>query len=101
MKLPYLLTPQALSDLRELAEELASESPRAAEKMLTEFDRLCERIAEFPASCRAYGARFRRGCVRNFHLVVFYGVALGQVVVVLVADGRRDPKIIGALLEER
>jgi len=91
---------RAKQDLRAIARWIAEhDSPRAAEHVLGEVPKTCEKLAmqpergAHPAELLALGIRRYRQLFFKPYRVV-YRVDGNQVAVLLIADGRRDLKTL-------
>ena len=99
----FVLHPEALADLEEIWEFIAAENLAAADRVLDEIWEAAQSLAIFP----------RMGHIRadltsrplRFHPVRDYLIAYAPeekpLVVIAILHGRRNPRVMAALLRER
>jgi plasmid stabilization system protein ParE len=99
----FVLHPQAYTDLEEIWEYIASDSIDTADRVLEEIHDSIRSIVSFPHSGHARSdltarpLRFR--AVRDFLIV--YAAEEQPLAVVAVLHGRRNPRVIAAILSGR
>lgn len=99
----FVLHPSAISDISEIWEFIAEDSVEAADRILEEIYEAIQGLVRFPESghrrsdLASRPLRFR--AVRDF--LIAYAGDEKPLVVVGVLHGRRNPRIIAALLRER
>ncbi len=99
----FELHPEAIGDLDEIASYYPDIGPGAASQLIGEFFTAFELVAQFPRS------GFRRpeltGCSLRFKLVREYLIAYAPEIeplwVIAVIHGRRNPRVIAAILRDR
>ena len=99
----FVLHPQALTDLEEIWEYIASDNLGAADRVLEEIYEAIRLLVSFPqqgyrrSDLTARPLRFQS--VRNF--LIAYTPEEEPILVVAVLHGRRNPRVMAALLHER
>ncbi len=86
-----LSTPRASLDIVEIGLGIAQDSPRAAEKILTDIDRKCKMLSRLPRLGRRreeLASVLRSFAVGSY--VVFYRAMRGGVEIIRVLHGARD-----------
>lgn len=86
------LTPDARRDRREAAAWYRRQSPQAVEDFIVEIRHALQFIAEYPLGGRAFHGRTRAKTLKRFPYTILYIVLAAEVMVVAVADERRDPE---------
>ena len=99
----FVLHPEALADIEEIWEFIAADNLAAADRVLDEIWEAAQSLATFP----------RMGHIRadltsrplRFHTVRDYLIAYAPeekpLVVIAILHGRRNPRVMAALLRER
>jgi plasmid stabilization system protein ParE len=99
----FVLHPDVLTDLTEIWEYIAPDSPSAAERVLGEIQEAIRALVPFPqvghirSDLTSRPLRFQ--LVRN--LLIAYAPDEKPLLVVAVLHGRRNPRVIAALLRTR
>jgi plasmid stabilization system protein ParE len=99
----FVLHPDALTDLTEIWEYIATDSPSAADRVLTEIQEAIRALGPFPQlghlrpDLTSRPLRFQ--LVRD--LLIAYAPDEKPLLVVAVLHGRRNPRVIAALLRTR
>ncbi len=99
----FALHPEALADLEEVWEFIAADNLEAADRVLDEIRVAMQSLASFPRL-----GHFRADLTSRplrFHSVRDYLIAYAPdeepLVVMAIIHGRRNPRVIAALLRER
>lgn len=99
----YVFHPKALADLDEIWEYIAEDSLDSADRVLGELDEAIRGLVPFPHQGHRRpdltSRRLRFQTVRDFLIV--YAPDDKRLLVVAVLHGRRNPKIIAAILSGR
>lgn len=99
----FVLHPEALVDLEEIWEFIAADSLDAADRVLEEIYQAIRRLVSFPQQGHhrsdLTGRPLRFQSVRNF--LIAYVPDAEPLVVIAVLHGRRNPRVMAALLRER
>ena len=99
----FVLHPEALEDLEEIWEFIAADNLPAADRFVEEIYEAIHSLARFPemGSLRPdiSSRRLRFHPVGNFLIV--YAPSEKPLAVMAVLHGRRNPRVIAALLRER
>ena len=99
----FVLHPAALADLEEIWEFIAADSPEAADRVSDEVYEAIRTLASFPQA--GYARTDLSSRPLRFHPVRSYLLAYAPeenpLLVVAVLHGRRNPRVIAALLRER
>lgn len=99
----FVLHPQALADLEEIWEIIAADNIESADRVLDEIREAMHSLASFPRmghirrDLTSRPLRFHP--IRDF--LIAYAPGEESVVVIAVLHGRRNPRVIAALLRER
>lgn len=99
----FVLHPEALADLEEIWEYIAADNLDAADRVLEELYEAIHGLISFPqqghrrSDLTARPLRFQS--VRD--LLIAYAPDEQPLLVVAVLHGRRNPRVIAALLRER
>ena len=99
----FVFHPEALADLEEIWEFIADESLKAADRVLDEIREVVHSLVTFPrmghirADLTSRPLRFHP--VREF--LIAYAPDEEPIVVIAVLHGRRNPRIMAAMLRER
>jgi plasmid stabilization system protein ParE len=99
----YVFHPNALTDLTEIWEYIAAESPSAADRVLGEIEEAIRALVPFPqmghirSDLTSRPLRFQ--LLRDF--LIAYAPDEKPLLVVAVLHGRRNPRVIAALLRTR
>lgn len=95
--------PAALTDLTEIWEYIAADSPDAADRVLEEIREAIRALVPFPESghhrpdLTGHPVRFQ--IVRDFLIV--YAPDQDPLLVLAVLHGRRSPRVMAAILRDR
>jgi plasmid stabilization system protein ParE len=99
----FVLHPEALVDLEEIWEFIAANSLDAADRVLEEIYQAIRRLVSFPQQGHRRsdltGRPLRFQSVRSF--LIAYAPDEEPVLVIAVLHGRRNPRVMAALLRER
>lgn len=99
----FVLHPEALTDLNEIWEYIAADSPSAADRVLDEVQEAIRALVPFPQQGHTRPDLTLRPL--RFHLVrdllIAYAPDEKPLLVVTVLHGRRNPRVIAALLRTR
>jgi plasmid stabilization system protein ParE len=99
----FVLHPDAVADLQEIWEFIAADSVDGADRVLQEIQEAIRGLVAFPRQGHTRpdlcSRALRFQSVRSF--LVAYAPDDEPLVVIAVLHGRRNPRIIGALLRER
>lgn len=99
----YGLHPQAYSDLDEIRDYIAQDSPDAADRVIDEIFDCFERLAQFPGLGHARPDLTSRGlrfvAVRGY--LIAYASERKPLRIVAVLHGRRNPRLIAEVLRGR
>jgi plasmid stabilization system protein ParE len=99
----FVFHPSAISDLEEIWEFIAADSAGAADRVIEEIHQAIRGLVPFPESGHVRSdltsrpLRFR--AVRDF--LIAYAADEKPLVVIGVLHGRRNPRVIAAMLRER
>jgi plasmid stabilization system protein ParE len=99
----YGLHPDAYLDLDEIRDYIAQDSPDAADRVIDEIFACFERLARFPGQghvrqdLTSKGLRFV--VVREY--LIAYAPERKPLWIIAVLHGRRNPRLIAALLRDR
>jgi plasmid stabilization system protein ParE len=99
----FVLHPQAINDLEEIWEYIAAESPDAADRVREEIYETIQSLVPFPnvghsrPDLTTRPLRFQ--VVRDY--VIAYATDERPLAVVAVLHGRRNPRVIAAILRAR
>ncbi len=99
----FVLHPDALTDLNEIWEYIAADNPDAADRVLEDIQEAIHVLVPFPqlghqrSDLSSRPLRFHP--VRNF--LMAYAPDEQPLLVVAVLHGRRNPRVIAALLRSR
>jgi len=99
----FVFHPSAISDLEEIWEFIAEDSADAADRVIEEIHQAISGLVPFPESGHVRSdltsrpLRFR--AVRDF--LIAYAGDEKPLVVIGVLHGRRNPRVIAAMLRER
>jgi plasmid stabilization system protein ParE len=99
----FVLHPDALTDLTEIWEYIAADNPSAADRVLAEIQEAISALTPFPqlghirSDLTSRPLRFQ--LVRD--LLIAYAPEEKPLLVVAVLHGRRNPRVIAALLRTR
>jgi toxin ParE1/3/4 len=99
----FVLHPEALSDLDEIWEYIAADNPGAADRVLEEIYEAIQSLVPFPqqghgrSDLTSRPLRFRS--VRDF--LIAYAPDEKPLLVLAILHGRRNPRVLAALLRER
>lgn len=99
----FALHPGAFDDLNEIREYIANDNPDVADRIMDELFREFSRLAEFPYSGHAR-ADLTSSPLR-FQILYEYLIAYAPdetpTWIVAVLHGRRNPRVLAALLRDR
>jgi toxin ParE1/3/4 len=99
----YTLHPEAYIDIDEIREYIAEENPDAADRMVTEIFDSIRALVSFPHQGyrrpNLTSRRLRFKLVRDY--VIAYAPDQTPLWVVAVFHGRRNPRVIAAILRAR
>jgi plasmid stabilization system protein ParE len=99
----FVLHPEAYTDIDELWEYIASDSLDAADRVIQEIYRTIDSLVTFPGQghrrpdLTTRPLRFRT--VRDY--LIAYAPEEKPLVVIAVVHGRRNPRMIAAILDQR
>ena len=99
----FLLHPDALTDLEEIWEYIAADNPSAADRVLGEIEEAIRALVPFPrlghvrSDLTSRPLRFQ--LVRDF--LIAYAPDEKPLLVLAVLHGRRNPRVMAALLRTR
>jgi plasmid stabilization system protein ParE len=99
----FVLHPDAVRDLDEIWEFIAADSPAAASRVMEEISEAVRSLVTFPnighvrADLTSRPVRFHP--VRNF--LIAYAPDEHPLLVLAVLHGRRNPRVIAAVLRDR
>jgi toxin ParE1/3/4 len=99
----FVLHPDALTDLNEIWEYIAADDPGAADRILEEIHEAIHALVPFPqvghSRTELTSRPLRFHPVRDF--LIAYAPDEKPLLVLAVLHGRRNPRIIAALLRDR
>ncbi len=99
----FVLHPDALTDLNEIWEYIAADNPGAADRVLEEIHEAIGALAPFPQAGHSRSDLTSRPLrfqpLRNF--LIAYAPDEKPLLVLAILHGRRNPRVIAALLRER
>jgi plasmid stabilization system protein ParE len=99
----FVLHPEAFADLNEIWEYIATDSPDAADRVLDEMYEAITSLARFPQAGHSRpdltSRPLRFQIVRDY--VIAYAPDLKPVAVVAILHGRRNPRVLAAILNQR
>jgi plasmid stabilization system protein ParE len=99
----YVLHPEALADLDEIREYIAEDSPDAADRVITEIFDAIRGLVLFPH--QGYRRSGLTGQPLRFKLIRDYVIAYAPdkvpLQVIGVFHGRRNPRVLAAILRGR
>ncbi len=99
----FVLHPAALTDLNEIWEYIAADNPGAADRVLEDIQEAIQTLVPFPQlghqrpDLTSRPLRFHP--VRNF--LIAYAPDEQPLLVLAVLHGRRNPRVVAALLRSR
>jgi plasmid stabilization system protein ParE len=99
----FVLHPEAYTDLDEIWEYIATDNLDAADRVLEEIYQTLRSLAAFPhqghtrTDLTARPLRFQS--VRDY--VIAYAADEDPLIIIAVLHGRRNPRVIAAILRER
>jgi toxin ParE1/3/4 len=99
----FVLHPDALTDLSEIWEYIAADNPDAADRVVEEIHETIRALVPFPqlghqrSDLTSRPLRFH--AVRDF--LIAYGPDEQPLLVLAILHGRRNPRVIAALLRTR
>lgn len=103
MKKEFVLHPEAYRDIEEIWEYIAADSLPTADRIVEEIYDTLQKLAPFPNQGHLRpdlaSATLRFHAVRDY--VIAYAPAEEPLVVIAVLHGRRNPRIISAILRGR
>ena len=98
----FVLHPEALADLEEIWEYIAADNAEAADRVLEEIYQTIRRLVSFPEQGHRRsdlsGRPLKFHSVRDF--LIAYAPAEEPLLVIAVLHGRRNPRVMAALLRE-
>lgn len=91
----YRFAQQAIQDLDEICDFIASTRPKAASRLFDIIRQKCKRVAEFPHMGKDYSSirPNLRGFIVDGYIIFYYPVDVG-ISIVRVINGRRDLKTL-------
>ncbi len=99
----FVLHPDALTDLNEIWEYIAADNPGAADRVLEEIREAFGALVPFPQA--GYSRPDLTSRPLRFHplrdFLIVYAPDEKPLLVVAILHGRRNPRVIAALLRER
>jgi toxin ParE1/3/4 len=99
----FVLHPDALADLTEIWEYIAADNPGAADRVLEEIHEAIRALIPFPQMGHSRpdltSRPLRFHPVRDF--LVAYAPDEKPLVVLAILHGRRNPRVMAAILRER
>jgi toxin ParE1/3/4 len=99
----FVLHPDALTDLSEIWEYIAADNPAAADRVIEEIYEAIRALVPFPQVGHQRSDLTSR--LLRFHplrdFLIVYAPEDKPLVVLAVLHGRRNPRVIAALLRER
>ena len=99
----FVLHPDALTDVNEIWEFIAADSPGAADRVLEEIHEAIRALVPFPQLGHSRSDLTSRPL--RFHpvrdLLIAYAPDEKPLVVLAILHGRRNPRVIAALLRTR
>jgi plasmid stabilization system protein ParE len=99
----FFLHPDALTDLNEIWEYVAADNPGAADRVLGEIHEAIRALVPFPQA--GYSRPDLTLRPLRFHpfrdFLIVYSPDEEPLLVVAILHGRRNPRVIAALLRER
>jgi toxin ParE1/3/4 len=99
----FVLHPEALRDLTEVWEFIAADNPGAADRVLEEIHEAIRALVPFPQMGHNRSDLTSRPL--RFHpvrdLLIAYAPDEKPLVVLAILHGRRNPRVIAALLRDR
>ncbi|MGB8472829.1 MAG: type II toxin-antitoxin system RelE/ParE family toxin [Candidatus Acidiferrum sp.] len=99
----FVLHPQALTDLDEIWEYIAADNPVAADRVLEAIFEAIQALVPFPqlghSRSDLTSRPLRIHSVRDF--LIAYAPDEKPLLVLAILHGRRNPRVIAALLRER
>ncbi|MGH9640160.1 MAG: type II toxin-antitoxin system RelE/ParE family toxin [Bryobacteraceae bacterium] len=101
--MPYALHPEAVEDLDEILEFIGNLNSSAADRLLDEFFAAFDLLASMPNQGfrrpELTSRPLRFTLVRNY--LIAYTPEQAPLWIVTVIDGRRNPRVIAAILRRR
>lgn len=99
----FALHPEAFADLDEIRQYVANTNPDAADRLMDEFFAEFETLAQFPelghARPELSSSPIRFRVIREY--LVAYAPDESPIWILAVLHGRRNPRILAAILRER
>jgi toxin ParE1/3/4 len=99
----FVLHPDAFTDLNEIWEYIAADNPGAADRVLEEIHEAISALVPFPQA--GYSRPDLTSRPLRFHplrdFLIVYAPDEKPLLVVAILHGRRNPRVIAALLRER
>lgn len=87
----YIISPEAIRDLDEIADYFVTRNIDAGERLLDEFTKKCRYLTQFPLMGRSYSQlrTYLRGIpMQNY--IIFYRIANNGIEILRVIRGDRD-----------
>jgi plasmid stabilization system protein ParE len=99
----FVLHPEAYRDIEEIWEYIAADNLSAADSLVEEIYELIRKLVAFPAQGHARNdltsRPLRFSILRDY--VIAYAPDVDPLVVIAVLHGRRNPRVIAAMLRAR
>jgi plasmid stabilization system protein ParE len=99
----FVLHPEAYRDIEEIWEYISSDNPSAADSLVEEIYELIRNLVAFPSQGHARddltSRPLRFSILRDY--VIAYAPDVDPLVVIAVLHGRRNPRVIAAMLRAR
>jgi addiction module RelE/StbE family toxin len=99
----FVFHPDAVADLNEIWEYIAADNPGAADRVMEEIHEAIRALIPFPQQGHRrsdLSSRPLRFCAVRDYLIA-YAPDEEPLVVLAILHGRRNPRVIAALLRER
>ncbi|NES19397.1 MAG: type II toxin-antitoxin system RelE/ParE family toxin [Symploca sp. SIO3E6] len=87
----YIITPEAIKDLKMITDYLAQNNLKSAEQLLKQFNKKCYYLVQFPKIGRSY--HHIRPSLRGLPLngyIIFYRLSQDTIEIMRVIKGNRD-----------
>jgi toxin ParE1/3/4 len=87
----YLITPEAIQDLKEITNYLAQYNIEKAENLVNQFEKKCRYLVQFPQIGRSY--QHIRSYLRGLPFqgyIIFYRLGDNTIEILRVVKGNRD-----------
>lgn len=91
----YIISPEAIQDLKDITDYLANFNMETAENLLNEFEKKCRYLVQFPRIGKSYShiRHYLRSLPFNGY-IIFYRLGNNTIEIMRVIKGNRDLEAI-------